>query len=240
MSLKKKILDKVESIVQEKFEPEEVTYVPQIDNPKLTFGNTGLLFEATVLFIDMRGSTKVLNSHYKSSVAKIHKAYFYTIVKIAKKHGGEIRSFNGDSMLVFFQGTTKDILNNAVQAAMQMKYMFESASPSVNDKIKKYSSIDFGIGIDNGKILCSKIGMSSAYDNKDLVWIGNAVNKSTRLGDTAKHPNNIVISDRIYKYLSDNTKYHDKTKNNMWKKTTFFYNGNKENAYYTNIGWVLN
>ena len=118
MGLKQDITDKVKAIMDEEFKIEDVTYVPDIKNSKLTFGNTGLKFEATVLYIDMRGSTEILNKHNKASVAKMHMAYFHTVVKIAKSLGGEVRSFNGDSMLVFFQGTTKQSLSNAVQAAM--------------------------------------------------------------------------------------------------------------------------
>jgi len=69
--------------MDENFVIEDVTYVPSIDNTKLTFGNKGLRFEATVLFIDMRGSTKILNNHNKSTFSKIHMAYFHTIIKLA-------------------------------------------------------------------------------------------------------------------------------------------------------------
>jgi adenylate cyclase len=237
MSLKKTILDKVDSIINEEFKTEEVSYVPKIDNSKLTFGNTGLLFEATVLFIDMRGSTKVLNNHHKSSIAKIHMSYLYAVIKIARDLGGEIRSFNGDSMLVFFQGATKTELNKAVKAAMQMKYILSIANPNVNSKLNKYSKIDFGIGIDNGKILCTKIGIPSVTDNKDLVWIGNAVNKSTKLGDNANAPNNIVISKVVYDNLGDNTKYCNGK--NMWINDSFEYNKKKEVCYLTNYHWEI-
>ena len=55
MALKQDIVDKVSSILDSKFTTEEITYVPDLEDSKLTFGNTGLEFEATVLYIDMRG-----------------------------------------------------------------------------------------------------------------------------------------------------------------------------------------
>ncbi|MFB9191061.1 adenylate/guanylate cyclase domain-containing protein [Vibrio ostreicida] len=128
----------------------------------------------------MRGSTKTLNKHNRTSVAKLHMAYFHTIVKIAKSMGGEVRSFNGDGMLVFFYGTTKRSLSNAVKAAMQMKYMLTETK--VHTKMSKYSSANFGIGIDHGTILCTKVGIAGT-NNRDLVWIGNPVNKSVKVGD---------------------------------------------------------
>ena len=77
MSLKKEIKNKVKSIIDDPFEVIDITYIPKIDNPKLTFGNTGLRFKSTTLFIDMRGSTKLLNIHQKRTVAKIHMSYFH-------------------------------------------------------------------------------------------------------------------------------------------------------------------
>ncbi len=44
MALKDDIKSKVKAILDERFEVTDVTYVPKIDDPKLTFGNTGLKF----------------------------------------------------------------------------------------------------------------------------------------------------------------------------------------------------
>jgi class 3 adenylate cyclase len=245
MSLKEDILEKVKSHIDQSFEIEDVTTVPNIDDSKLTFGNKGLKFESTVLFIDLRGSTEILNNHNKSTVAKIHKSYYYAIVKIAKSLYGEPRSFNGDSLLVFFQGTSKVALSNAVKAAMQMKYIL-SDSEGINKYLSKYRSIDFGIGIDDGDILCTKVGIGGTYDNKDLMWIGNSVNKSTVLSDKGKGPNHIYISSYVYNNLLDEVKYHEQKdywgniqKIDMWTQTSFLYNNNWETCYYTTYYWTV-
>ena len=96
MGLKKDILDKIKTHIDNKFDIQDVTYVPNLDDKKLTFGNTGLKFDSTVLYIDLRGSTSLINLHSKSIFAEIHKAYYYTIVKIATSLKGENRSFNGE------------------------------------------------------------------------------------------------------------------------------------------------
>lgn len=245
MSLKKDILDKIKSHMDENFTVEDVSYVPTLDDSKLTFGNKGLKFESTVLYIDLRGSTALVNKHNKGTVAKIHKAYYYTIVKITKSLGGENRSFNGDSLLVFFQGTTKNSLSNAVKAAMKMKYML-SNSEGISKHLAKYTSIDFGIGLDDGDVLCTKVGIGGTYDNKDLIWIGNPVNKSTVLSDSGKSPNHIYISKRVYDNLNDEVKFHTKKdmwgndqKVDMWNQTSIVYNGNWETCYYTSYHWTV-
>jgi class 3 adenylate cyclase len=245
MGLKQDILDKIKDHMDANFDVQEVSYVPTLDDKKLTFGNTGLKFDSTVLYIDLRGSTALINKHNKSTVAKIHKAYYYTIVKIAKSLGGENRSFNGDSLLVFFEGSTKDTLSNAVKAAMHMKYML-SNSEGISKHLSKYTTIDFGIGLDYGDVLCTKVGIGGAYDNKDLIWIGNSVNKSTVLSDKGKSPNHIYISKMVYDNLNDDVKFHTKNdawgnpqKINMWNQTTVLYNGSSVYCYYTSYHWSL-
>ncbi|GAB5416057.1 MAG: hypothetical protein Crog4KO_13580 [Crocinitomicaceae bacterium] len=240
MGLKEDIKSKVKAIIDDKFEIEEVTYVPKIDNTKLTFGNTGLKFEATVLFIDMRGSTKTLNNHNKSTVAKIHMAYFHTIVKIANSLNGNVRSFNGDSALVFFQGTTKDSLSNAVKAAMHLNHMLSHES-GIKKNLSKYTELDFGIGIDDGKILATKVGIGGEH-NRDIFWIGNAVNRSTVLGDKAKLPTAIYISGWVYDNLLDFVLYEDADANlkvNMWERVNVKYNGREETCYRTSYQWSI-
>lgn len=239
MGLRDDIRTKVKSIIDENFNVTDINYVPRIDDAKLTFGNTGLKFEATTLFIDMRGSTETLNKHNKTTVAKIHMSYFHTIVKIANANNGHVRSFNGDSALIFFQGTTKDTLSNAVLTAMKIKYMLSDKDHGINILLKKYSEIDFGIGIDDGKVLCTKVGVAGDH-NRDLFWIGNCVNKSTVIGNEQKSPNHIGISNYVYSNLNDNAKYGmmknyfgQDEKADMWTQGTFLYNAKLEYYYYT-------
>lgn len=246
MSTSEDIIKKVKSILDDKFEVEETTSVPDIANSKLTFGNSGLLFEATVLYIDLRGSTALLNKHNNPTVAKIHMAYFHTIVTIANLLGGEVRSFNGDSMLVFFVGTTKATLNSAVRAAMMMHYMIASKDSGINSLLSKYSEIDFGIGLDDGKILCTKIGKGGDSNTQDLIWIGNPANKSVSISDQCHSPYHIGISSYVYTNLMDETKYCIKkdawgntSKIDMWSSKTFLYNGQYETLYYTNYYFTV-
>lgn len=236
MALKDDIKNKVNTIVDEDFTVTDIDYVPTLDDPKLTFGNTGLKFTATTLFIDMRGSTATLNRHNKTTVAKVHMSYFHAIVKIANANNGHVRSFNGDSALIFFQGTTKQSISNAVLTAMKIKYMLSDNTDGINTILKKYSEIDFGIGLDYGEVLCTKVGIGGAH-NRDLFWVGNCVNKSTVIGNACKSPNHIGISKVIYENLLDDAKYGTQntifgdTKVNMWAYQWFQYNGNLEDFY---------
>ena len=237
MSLKSDILAKAKEIKNATFSKKDTYSIPNIDTSTLTFGCTGLNFPATVLYIDMRGSTKVLNTHQRRVVAKIHMTYYHAIVKIAKGDGGEIRSFNGDSLLVFFYGTTVDVARKAVRSAMKMKY---AITQIVNETLKDYTDIDFGIGIDCGEILATKVGVGGNNDNKDLIWIGNAVNRSTKISDECKSPDCIGISKAVYEKLDDSLLYHENknqwgfsTRDNIWSTSWLTYNESYETMYKT-------
>jgi len=245
LSLKSRIENKITEIIDNNFDITDVTTVPNIDDSRLTFGNTGLRFEATVLYIDMRESTKLLNKHNRATTAKLHMAYFHTIVSIANSLGGCVRSFNGDGMLVFFQGTTKESLSKAVKSAMKMVYMLNSDESKVKKKLEKYSALNFGIGLDDGKILCTKAGKQGS-NNRDLVWLGNAVNKSVKIGDKLAEPYHIGISSYVYSNLTDEVKFHKykdsygyEREVNMWNLGQHTYNGVVENYYYTSYYWTV-
>lgn len=243
MSLKSDIVTKAKEIESESFVVEQTTIVPTISNSKLTFGCKGLEFDATVLYIDMRGSTSVLNTHRKRVVAKIHMLYYHAIVKIAKSTGGEIRSFNGDSLLVFYPGNTNGSISYAVYAAMQMKYAIKEL---LNENLKNYTDIDFGIGVDHGKILATKVGVGGADETKDLIWIGNAVNKSTKISDKCESGFNIGISEYVYNNLLDYVKFAEKDngwgkyKENMWHNAYLNYNNATEQYYRTTYYYTFN
>ncbi len=236
---KQDIIIKVKEIIDGGFDVTEISYVPEIKDPALTFGNKGLSFNAVVLYIDMRGSTSLLNTHNKKTVAKMHMTYFHTIIKVIKPYGGEIRSFNGDSVLVFFSGDTQESVTKAVRAAMVAKYMI-SNKQGIASYLQKYSPVDFGIGVDYGQILCTKIGEPRISTNQDLIWLGNAVNRATVISDLCHNPNHIGISYSTYEKLPDSLKYISKnkgtfleTKKSIWTDKFFKYNNELSYFYDT-------
>ena len=246
MGLKEDITAKVKEIIDTNVTIQEVNYIPDLTDNKLTFNGAGVKFHAAVLYIDMRDSTEVLNKHNRPTIAKIHKAYLHTTVKIATSLGGEVRSFNGDSVLAFFQGNTKSAINSAVKAAMNICYMITNKESGINELLAKYSAVNFGIGIDFGKILCTKIGVGHDNNTQDLIWIGNSVNKSVVISDDCEASNYIGISWIIYNNLSDELKYY-KYKDNygfersvdMWTAHMIDYNGEREWIYKTNYYWTI-
>lgn len=238
MSLKTDIYNAVNSIVEGNMTVEETSNVPDIDDSNLTFGLRGKRFKCICFNIDMRGSTNILEKHNANVVIKIHKAFFIAVLKIVKSLGGEVRSFNGDSLLAFFVGDDSSAIEAAIKAAMQVKYILISDNDSLKNKIKiKYDTdIDIGIGLDIGSVTTAKVGIQGD-NNRDLIWIGSNVNRAVKISDTRKSSYNIGVSERLYNRLTNNVKYHNNV--NMWQQSNFSYNGINEMMFITSYYWTV-
>ena len=210
--------------------------IPGPGDSRLTFGNTGVRFRAIVLFMDMRGSTRILNAHRPHSVAKIHKAYLYVATKLTAHFGGQIRSYNGDSILAFFPGDDKTSVEKAVMCAMKIKYLLTQVCSGEFDR---YSGLDFGIGLDCGQILCVKAGLGRNDNHNDLLWLGNAVNRATVLSDQGKANAHVWISADVRKLLTDRVKLGSKGRGDMWKKKSIVYDCKEEPAWATTWHWEV-
>lgn len=229
---RKQIEDRTKAIRDEQFQEKAARVVPTLDTVDLTFDNIGKAFYATILYIDIRHSSELLNAHRYANVAKLLSVFYNAIVRIANQDGGEIRSFNGDSLLVFFMGTEEDTIVKAIRSAMRMCY---AITEIVNPLMKGLSNLDFGIGIDYGKVLAKKVGISGSV-NKDLVWIGNGVNRATKISDQCKCPYHIGISSKLFQKLDGTMVYSHDTEGkikSIWMQSSMSYNGNTETIYKT-------
>jgi adenylate cyclase len=210
------------------------TTVPGPGDNRLTFGNTGVRFDAVTLYIDMRGSTAVLNAHRAHSVAKIHKAYLFVATKVIAARDGAIRSYNGDSILAFFPGNGKAEVERAIKCAMEIKFMLAQECAG---EFGRYSPVDFGIGLDVGPVLCVKAGMGRNDNHNDLLWLGNAVNRATTLSDKARDPNQVWVSQAVRDLQNDAVRTSGGK--DMWTQRAAQYNGTSEVAWSTNYGWQV-
>lgn len=215
--------------------------IPNVDDVPL--GKNGKEIELAMLFIDIRESTKIVDSLRRITAAKMYKSFLWGVAKIAKLNNGELRSFNGDGVLVVFAGETKR--TSAVKAAMQMSWfarkilkpkldaIFQNNQQLQNNKIE----FDFGIGIDTGKILVVRGGIKGE-NNNDLVWVGNATNYAVKLSDLSKDGYHIYISEDVYKNMDKSSKFGGKPERDMWEPRSWTVMGGV-NIYRSEWIWSL-
>lgn len=193
--------------------------VPSVD--EVAFGRYGKEVEMAILFIDIKESTKIVDAFRLKTAARMYQSFLRGVTLIALKNNGEVRSFNGDGVLVTFYGDTK--CNDAVRSALQMmNFVKNILKPKLqsyfsNNKQAQNLIFDCGIGIDEGNIFVVR-GGARGEDNNDLVWVGNPTNFAVKLSAQSKVevPSslggkitkiyNIHITNRVYAKLKPELK----------------------------------
>ena len=209
----------IKSLLNDSYERKETRGVPKRSD--LTFGNTlTRMPHAVVMYVDMRGSRKLLSKTTAFVSVKAHRSFLQAIVYCVEGRDGHFRSFNGDGALSFFVG--ENAASRAVRAAMDLKAYVRQINALL---AKKHGvKIDFGVGIGQGKVDVAKSGKRGDDTTKqDLVWVGIPVYVAVALSDLAGEPSHIWISPHVRKsigkegYKPDVVHHNEKS---MWKRTT--------------------
>lgn len=166
------------------FNPED--YVPGVDDPNLTYGRgkakKGVELNTCVLYVDVRDSVSLTESHWDTTMGKIYSAFTACVLKAARETGGFVRNIIGDRVMIVFPS------DNCYTKAVDCAVYINQISNTINTK---FPNLNFrcGIGIDAGRIRLIKIGIQvnnqEHYENKGLVWVGKPANMASRLTDTA-------------------------------------------------------
>lgn len=219
MITKDEIEDGVNDFFSGDYEITEGRSIPNVEDIQL--GKFGREMELAMLFIDIRESTKITDGFRRTTAARMYKSFLWGISKIAIGNSGELRSFNGDGVLIAFTGDSKR--TNATKAALQMSWFCKNVlKPKLdtyfeNNQQLKDMDFNFGIGIDVGKVLIVRGGIRGE-NNNDLVWVGNATNYAVKLSSLSNNGYHIYISESVYKNMNDSSKFGGEPKRNMWEE----------------------
>lgn len=202
----------VKKIFKDAWETRDGRVVPE---PKdLALGNDAVEFDrATVLYADLSGSTKLVDSANWMFAAEIYKAYLHCATTIIRNEGGTITSYDGDRVMGIFVGDSQT--TPAARAGLKINYAVQKiVNPALRNQ---YSSSDYAVkqvvGIDCSEIHAARTGVRG--DN-DIVWVGRAANYAAKLTEL-----NLVeqtwITNEAYNRLDDSAKYGGKDNVHMWK-----------------------
>lgn len=155
--------------------------VPGYHAEKLDFGSFAE-DNFSVLFIDMRNSTKraqIIGS--EKTFLSMH-AYIPAMLKVIEYYNGVVIDIMGDGIMVFFGGKksklsqNQGIQNSGLCGRDMIKVIKEVVNPILfNDEISY--EIDCGVGIDYGKVIVTKIGINEVYDVKAY---GECINNAAK------------------------------------------------------------
>jgi len=236
MVTKEELEKQIRNCFTDKYEIASGYVIPEIDDIQL--GNYGKELDLAMLFIDIKESTKIVDAFRRETAVKMYKSFLWGVAQIARGNGGELRSFNGDGVLVVFIGSSK--CTNAVRAGLQMSWFVkEILKPRIQGYFRENKKLfglnfDIGIGVDVGKILVVRGGIRGE-NNNDLVWVGNATNYAVKLSSLAKpsvlgflsnttEDLRVCISEEVYKRINKSIKFRSGNffiKMPMWNKFTW-------------------
>lgn len=164
--------------------------------------------KASILFVDMRESTRLPEKFDTVQLVKIYRSYIRTVVQAIRYSGGVVRDFMGDGVLAVFIDNEEGISEDkAVRAARYITTAIDKLLNPVLDQTVKHR-ISCGIGIHTGKISLSKVGMKgkeqsdNAEDEFGIAWIGNSTNLACKFSGAVSN-GKIFISSSTYSALSD-------------------------------------
>jgi len=177
-----------------------------VGNPTL-LGQPGEWREATVLFADIRGYTRLIETTPGPVVLRLLDAYLARMVEVIFRHGGTVEQLIGDEIVVLFGVAEggQDAPARAVRAAVEMVAAVRELSAGwASDGLPRF---DIGVGIASGPVMAGTIGSA---ERRELVVVGRPmiaaarIQRMTRLFDA-----HIIAADSTFREVSGLVAYRE-------------------------------
>ena len=152
--------------------------------------------EATILFADIIGFTRLSEDMVPWEVNQFLNEYFSLITDVIFEYDGTLDKYIGDGIMAVFGAplVKTDDTERAVHCALKMREKLSSLMENLSAKRR------FGIriGINTGRVVAGNIGSPRRLD---YTVIGDAVNIASRLESIAES-NQILIGEETYKQVA--------------------------------------
>lgn len=158
------------------------------------------LMEATVMFIDVCGFTKITEHVPANIVVNLLNGLFDKIVKEVIAQGGHVDKFMGDAVMAVYRGDYH--LDRAIDTALAIRAELAKMDPiAAGDNQFK---AEVSVGINSGEMVSGNIG-SASLKRLDYTVIGDSVNLAQRLQSAAK-ANQILITEQVNDTIKESFK----------------------------------
>lgn len=130
--------------------------------------------EAAVMFIDLRGFTKLAATLEPAALIKLLGEYQRLAVPIIQRHNGSITTYLGDGIMVTF-GATRASGSYAADALRCAEELLHALS--------RWDGPAIGIGVEAGTVVCGCIGQEGRLE---YAVIGDTVNRAAKIQNHTK------------------------------------------------------
>jgi class 3 adenylate cyclase len=189
----KDILESAESF-------DEVNTIPARNS--LTYSN-GFYVNCTAVFIDIRGSSKLTDTHTRPVIGKIYRSYISECVAIMNADDNCKEIFiTGDCVSGIFNSPFQENIVSAFETAAKLSSLIELLNWRLSNK--GYQPIVCGIGIAYGRALMIQAGAKGSGVN-DVVWIGDVVNEAAHLCHEGNRGfrKSVQVATNVFKNLTE-------------------------------------
>jgi adenylate cyclase len=236
MTFKQDLIAAKDEIVGSNFETRDGQVVPTTADVGY---HQAVKLHATYLYVDLVDSSGLVAICPKETVGKVLRLFLDLNVRIIRKRGGHIRSFDGDRVMGIFIGAGRQ--DAAVQAAMQIRWACkEIIQPEIKSRYTSIKNAEWvitpGSGIASGQTFIVRGGVRKS--SSDLVSVGNIPNLAAKLSDERAAPYHVRIGKGTYSELGDNAKISKGV--NMWDGPYTMKMGGKDYSYYrSSYNWSI-
>jgi len=223
------LTSEIETILTTKWVERTGNVVPESEDITLKDGSVSI--EATFLYADLAGSSRLAKVCPWETTAKIIRAYLDCCTRSIRARGGEIRSFDGDRVMAIFKGETPN--TNATTCAREIDWMLENVlTPLAKEKFKSVRdngiNIRHCVGIDSGVAVAVRAGIRN---NNDVIWIGRAPSFAAKLSDIRNYPYSVYITKACFDRLPESSKRSDSDE--IWEARSILFAEADEPIYRT-------
>jgi class 3 adenylate cyclase len=163
--------------------------------------------EATVLFADIRGFTRLIESNPAPVVIQLLNEYFTEMIEVIFRHQGTVEQLVGDEIVALFRVTEgdPDAAARAVRTAVDMVRAVEILS--TRWRAEGLPTFGIGVGISSGPVWAATIGSER---RRELVVVGRPmiaaarIQRMTRLFDA-----HIIAAEPTFREVSEDVLYRE-------------------------------
>ena len=166
--------------------------VQMVQQGKLKLGGERAL--VSIVFVDVRGFTKLASSMDPGDLADFLNDYFSALSECVLRHEGTINDFVGDALVAVFGSPEPDPKHcyNALATAVEMQ---QAAAKLTQERIASGQvGCEIGIGVHSGEVVHGFIGSEKCMQ---YTVVGDVVNFASRYSTAAKG-GTILLSPQVH------------------------------------------
>ncbi|WP_157874383.1 hypothetical protein [Streptomyces sp. AcH 505] len=170
-----------------------------------------VMFDAACLFLDVNGSSDILNALGRQDGARFFRALALGAAAVTTANEGHVRGVQGDAVLAFFTGPHSAL--RAVDTAVQVnRYASNNLHPRFQAHLgrnqaatRRRLGFSVGFGIDIGSVFTVPVDAGGV---RDRIWAGRCVNTAAKLSKVPRDQRPLAVTKEVLTSIEEESKDH--------------------------------